>query len=122
MTAPRFRIAWVMVAVAFAALDFVAIRAFVDSPSPVSENLLFGALPMANVLAVGLLIARQRPESRPFLLGFEIFGATALASYIALAFFSFPGPRGPIHSYVGIVLDPILSPCGARAHSDHGAR
>ena len=33
-----------------------------------------GALPMANVLAVGLLIAQQRPGSRPFMLGFGAFG------------------------------------------------
>ena len=85
MKVPRFRIAWVMVAVAIAAFDFAAIRALVDSPSPAGDELLFGALPMANVLVAGLLIGRQRPHSRPFFVGFELFGAIALASYIALA-------------------------------------
>ncbi len=47
--------------------------------------MLLGALPMANVLAVGMLIGRRRPASRPFLLGFEAFGAMALALFIALA-------------------------------------
>jgi hypothetical protein len=85
---PRFRIAWIMVAVAIAALDFAAIRASLD----IREAVLFvlGALPMANVLAVGILIARQRPGSRPFLLGFEAFGAMALALFITAAVASLP--------------------------------
>src|SRR5262249_23268318 len=36
-------------------------------------------------LAVGMLIGQRRPASRPFLLGFEVFGAMALALFIALA-------------------------------------
>jgi hypothetical protein len=78
---PRFRIAWVMTAVAIAALDFGAIGAMFGSPT--GNLLLLGALPMANVLALGILIGQQRPRSRPFLLGFEAFGAVALAAYIA---------------------------------------
>ena len=83
MKMPRFRIAWIMVAVAIAALDFAAIRASLD----IREAVLFvlGALPMANVLAVGILIAQQRPGSRPFFLGFEAFGAMALALFITVA-------------------------------------
>src|SRR4051794_21903333 len=80
---PRFRIAWGMVAVAIAALDFAAIRASLEFREAVL--LVLGALPMANVLAVGILIARQRPGSRPFLLGFEAFGAMALALFITVA-------------------------------------
>ena len=86
----RFRIAWIMVAVAFIALDCLAIRAFLDSPSPMGEELLLGALPMTNVLAIGLLIARQRPGTRPFILGFVTFGAVALAIYAWLADRGFP--------------------------------
>ena len=48
------------------------------------DSLVVGALPMANVLVAGLLIARQRPRSRPFLLGFEVFSAIALALYVVL--------------------------------------
>ena len=55
--------------------------------------LILGALPMANVLAVGILIGQRRPGSRPFLLGFEAFGAMALALYVALASF-FGDPMG----------------------------
>src|SRR6478672_4394888 len=79
-----------MVAVGIAALDFVAIRAFLGHRTNVLDEqrgilLLLGALPMANVLAVGMLIGQRRPASRPFLLGFEVFGAMALALFIALA-------------------------------------
>ena len=57
MKVPRFRIAWVMVVVAIAALDFGAIRAAFDLESPSVLLLLVVTLPMANILAVGLLIA-----------------------------------------------------------------
>ena len=99
MKVPRFRIAWVMVAVAIAALDFAAIRACFDIPEV--GLLVLGALPMANVLAVGILIGQQRPGSRPFLLGFEAFGAMALALFVAVALASlFPD---------GYVADKFLS-------------
>jgi hypothetical protein len=83
--APRFRIAWVMVAIAIAALDFGAIRSWLEFNSLAADSLLLGALPMANVLMVGILVGRWRPGSRPFVLGFETFGAMALAVYAALS-------------------------------------
>ena len=84
MKSPRFRIAWLMVAVAMAALDFAAIGAILGSGADdIGIFLLLGALPMANVLAVGLLIGQRRSESSPFLVGFEAIGAIALALYIA---------------------------------------
>jgi hypothetical protein len=100
-----------MLAVAILAVNFAAIRAFLDYTSPLGEVLLFGALPMANILAVGLLIAQRRPRTRPFLLGFELFGAIELASYFAFASW-FPNPGGPIRWYVSIVLDPIVATMG----------
>lgn len=81
MKAPRFRIAEVMAFVAIAALNFAAIRAVWEHKP--YDLLAIGALPTANVLVVGLLIAYRRRGSRPFLLGFEAFGAIALAVYIA---------------------------------------
>lgn len=103
MNLTRFRIAWIMVAVAIAALDFGAIRAMLGVGD--LENLLvLGALPMANVLAVGLLIAQQRPKSRPFLLGFEAFGAMALALYVFLATI-FPLHDSPIMSCLESLID-----------------
>jgi hypothetical protein len=82
MKAPRFRIAWVMVAVAIVAIDFSAGRAMVESGGNAGGFLMLGALPMANILAVGILIGRRRPGSLPFLLGFEIFGTLVLALFV----------------------------------------
>jgi hypothetical protein len=97
-----------MVAVAIAALDFAAIRALLPRHANVLDDqrgmcLLLGALPMANVLAVGMLIGHRRPGSRPFLLGFEAFGAMALAFFIALASCF---PRETVMSY----LVPFVAP------------
>ena len=83
----RFRIASIMLVVAIAALDFGAIRAMIEFKSIKAELLVLGALPMTNVLAVGLLIGQRRPGTRPFLLGFVAFGAMTLALYIATASF-----------------------------------
>jgi hypothetical protein len=101
---PRFRIAWVMVAVAIAALDFAAIRAMLGSQ--VIILLVLGALPMANVLAIGILVGQRRLRSRPFLLGFEVFGATALASFLAYATLTifFPGGYGPLNWYLAPIF------------------
>lgn len=109
---PRFRIAWVMVAIAIAALDFAAIRAFLVSGEV--ALLVLGALPMANILAVGILIAKQRPGSRPFLLGFEAFGAMALATFIAFVtpVSFFPDNHGLIDSYLAPVIQPIETSIG----------
>ena len=76
----RFTLRRVMAFVAIAALDFAAVRAVWEHKP--YDLLATGALPMANVLAAGLLIHRRYRGSRPFLSGFEAFGATALAGYI----------------------------------------
>ena len=84
MKVPRFRIAWLMVLVAIAALNFGAIRVF-SYYTYFYPLVCAGSLPMANVLVAGLLIGCRHRENRQFLLGFEAFGATALAVYLALA-------------------------------------
>src|SRR5207248_2631932 len=78
-----------MAIVAIAALDFAAFRAlFFDFRTPLNANrldlLAMGALPMANVLAVGFLIGLRRHKSRPFLWGFMAFGAAALVLYLVV--------------------------------------
>jgi hypothetical protein len=106
MGLPRFRIAWLMVAVAVAGLNFGAIRAMLAPGMGLrGGSLVVGALPTANVLVAGLLIARQRPRTRPFLLGFEAFGATALYLYVVLV--ASPLHREVVMPYVQRVLDPI---------------
>jgi hypothetical protein len=111
--APRFRIAWIMFAVAIAAINFAPIRALND-PGLGGVLVVVGALPVANVLVVGMLIARKRPGSRPFLLGFEVFGALALALYLVAVTYS--GSRsGLLDRYLSQVLGPlhpVLQPYG----------
>ncbi len=103
---PRFRIAWVMVAVAIAALEFAAIRALLFIPEVFLVGVM-GVLPMANALAVGILIARQRPGSRPFLLGFVAFGAMALALFVA---FSLADLLLDNYALINAYLTPVLRP------------
>jgi hypothetical protein len=101
-----------MFAVAIAAVNFAAIRGLFG-PGIGGWLLVFGALPMANVLIVGILIARQRPGSRPFLLGFEVFGALALALYIVAVTRSGSGD-GPLDRYIQVLgpLRPVIQPYG----------
>jgi hypothetical protein len=66
-------------------------------------------LPMANVLAVGVVIGQQRPGSSPFILGFEAFGAIALALYVVLAS-SFH--REVVWPYLRPLVDPIRDTVG----------
>jgi hypothetical protein len=74
-----------MVFVALAALNFGAIRAVFDHKSRTSYLMGIGAVPMANVLAVGLLIGHRRRRNRRFLWSFVVLGAVALALYVAVA-------------------------------------
>jgi hypothetical protein len=104
MKAPRFRIAGIMVAVAIAAGSFAAIPGLFDI-GPGGVLLAFGALPMANVLIVGILIARQSLTGRPFLLGFEVFGGIALTLYVCLVAYSARNPYGPQVAFVLLALD-----------------
>ncbi len=104
MKSPRFRITTIMLVVAMAALDFGAIRAMPEIGPPTSELLVLGALPMTNVLAVGLLIGHRRPGTRPFLMGFEAFGVMALALYVALVSFS---PQTVLIPYLEPLFQPI---------------
>jgi hypothetical protein len=108
VNAPRFRIGWLMVAIAIVALDFGAIKSGLRSNSDAAGFLILGALPMANVLAVGFLIGRRCPNSRLFLLGFEAFGAVALVPYSAFVCLS-PDLEGSLHPYLAVTIEPIIS-------------
>ena len=71
-----------------------------------------GGLPMAHVLAVGLLLGRRR-GSHPFLLGFEAFGATALALYIAgVSLFT----EELVRPFLRLVLKHLLEPIRFRPY------
>jgi hypothetical protein len=85
----------------------VLISAASRKHSHAADFLILGALPMANVLAVGLLIGRRRPNSRLFLLGFEAFGAAPLVLYSAFVCFS-SDFEGPSHPYLSATLGPLI--------------
>jgi hypothetical protein len=101
----RFRITWLMILVAIAALNFGAIRALSEYRGPIAAgHLAIGGFPMANALAVGLLIGHRRRGNRRFLWGFEAFGATALALYIAL---TCRFAEELVHPYLKVAIDPL---------------
>jgi hypothetical protein len=89
----QFRIIWLMIFIAIAALNFGAIRAWYqlrpdgNGVNNTVEVLTYGTLPMANLLAVGIIIGLRRPETRPFLWGFAAFGTLALVFFMPLAYF-----------------------------------
>ena len=115
MKAPRFRIAWIMIAVAIVALDFWAISAMYDLRSGnqnMMDLLCTGAIPMANILAIGQLMRLRRHQNSPFLLGFQAFGGIALAIFVAGAIFF---TEELVMSYLGFFLRPMVTIIGQRA-------
>jgi hypothetical protein len=88
---PRLRIAEYTTVVAVTAVDFGMLLVFLNdamsedrSRSDPAWLLMLGALPMANILAVALLIAHRRHASGPFLLALVGFGVIALTGYSAI--------------------------------------
>ena len=82
------------------------------------EHLLLVALPMANVLAFTLLMARGRPDprSRPFWIGATLSGATALLVFLCVAM-AYPSPLYHLAiDRFGVRSDPLL-PVSAPAFS-----
>jgi hypothetical protein len=91
MKLPRVGITELMAIVAIAGLNFWAYQACYyygwtneGANANKREVLYIGSIPMANILAVGMLIGIRRRGCRSFLVGFEVFGAVALAVYITL--------------------------------------
>jgi hypothetical protein len=90
---PRLTISNLMALVLLVALDIWVCQALpLVGPQPIadldlSDLLIFGALPMANVLAIGLApLSRARGEHegrRPALVGFEVGGLAALIVLLA---------------------------------------
>jgi hypothetical protein len=96
----RCPIAGMMAVVALAALDCAAVRSPL-SGRPLTETLLLlGGLPMANVLAFGLLpLLLERPgrgACRPCLVGFETVGWSVLLLYASCAFYHPEALRGGV--------------------------
>jgi hypothetical protein len=70
--------------IALAAVDFRAMRALFNHEIRTTISCL-GAIPMVNVLVVGLLIRRRCRRSRRFLSGLVLWGAMAVAVYVLVA-------------------------------------
>src|SRR5262249_18900042 len=108
---PRLTISNLMALVLLVALDIWVCKALpLVGPQLIpdlSDLLIFGALPMANVLAIGLApLARARGEHegrRPALVGFEVGGLVALIVFIACSLTM----THPIHEGVGHLLKTI---------------
>src|SRR5262245_36481116 len=93
-----------MVFVALAALNFTVLRAAIDAHSPNSAFFAWGAMPMATVLAIGLIIGYRHHGSRQFLRGFESFGVMALALFAVLVSCFGVEALGP---YVNLFIEPF---------------
>ena len=107
----RFSISTLMVVVLVLAVNLAAGGPFYGPNGMEWLSLLSsGALPMASILAVGLVVFMKRPSGRlgrrRFLAGFEAFGAAALYLYIASAYL-FPET---IHQNLGDRLKRIIWP------------
>jgi hypothetical protein len=90
MSHPRFSTSALMAVVLVVAVDLAAGDAGYIFPGIEWPELLnYGARPMACILAVGWIVLLKAGSGgagkRPFLAGFEAFGAVALFSYIACA-------------------------------------
>src|SRR5438270_11118889 len=102
-----------MALVLLVALDFGAYRAFPDGSvigRDLADLIVFGALPMANLLAVGLIVVvNSRPDRggrSPALVGFEVFGVAALLLFLGCSVLA-------IHTIHEGVVD-VLQPVGLR--------
>jgi hypothetical protein len=106
----RFSISALMAVVLLVALDCMTFNILLNRPlfdRNLSEVVFFGALPMANILAIGLIRLlterNRRGRTRPFLVGFEGFGGVALLLFVACTW----GAAEPIHHGVDDVLRPL---------------
>ena len=106
----RFSISALMAVVLLIALDCMAFNTLLIRPlfqRHLSELFVVGALPMANILAVGLIrlfTKRNRPgQTRPFLVGFDVFGGVALLLFLRLLL----AGRDSLHDGVDHALRPL---------------
>jgi hypothetical protein len=89
MKMPRFTIAWIMVIIVVAAIDLAAIRALDGTRSLIRGLLVWGSMPMASILVLGIpSVIRGLSGSgkiHPFLIRFELVGWTVLLVYTGSA-------------------------------------
>ena len=109
MKRPRLSISGLMVVVLIVALDFGIGKALWQPTlfsMPLTELLILGVLPMANILAVGFAVIvvgrRVSGPRRPALIGFEAFGVVAWLVFLACSFLW----TRPIYESVLVVVQP----------------
>lgn len=107
----RFSIFDLMVLVALAAADLVLWRVFSAAnfhPRAFAELVIVGVLPMANLVALGMIrVVRTRPGeygSRRFWAGFVTFGGAALFLFLVCGFFA----GDSIHNAVDDLVRPLV--------------
>jgi hypothetical protein len=109
MKLPRFRLASAMVIIAVVAIDLAAIQVTLDRPE--LSLAVLGFLPMVSVLVVVKSIDGHRPESSPFVMGFELFGVVAIV--LLLIVVSIPGLNRLLMSYVALPMRSLETIVGA---------
>jgi hypothetical protein len=108
MKLPRSSIAGLMTLVAFVAVNCAIVKGITSRPSVWNEVFILGVLPMANLLAVGLLPWLRRQPDRAglggFRVGFEVFGWAAMVAFLLLSLqftdYFFAAPQSALAPYV----------------------
>ena len=111
MIKPRVQIAELMAVIAIVALDVATVQALLTTAthSPAEAwSVILGALPMANILTAGLLVAHRRRSTPPILFGFELFGVFALINFIYVAVLL----NGLLKLYLFVSFRPLASLAG----------
>jgi hypothetical protein len=89
MKPPRASVSGLMTLVAFVAANCAIVKGITARPSVWNEVFILGFLPMANLLAIGLLpwLRRQpaRVEFGGFRFGFMVCGGLAMTAFLALS-------------------------------------
>ncbi len=110
MKRPRISISGLMGVVLLVAIDLAIVKALFGPPMllrmPLTELLVIAVFPMANILAIGLVVlilTRRDPRAnRPALVGFEAFGLAAwvvlLACSLAATHFTYDLPRPAVRA------------------------
>lgn len=112
----RFSTSSLMALVLVVALDFGMCKALLPGGQcfvpDLSDLIVFGALPMVNVLALGLIprskSRHQRAARRLGLIGFEVSGLIGLIFYLGCSILD----TQPIHRGVGAILRGVGFPPG----------
>jgi hypothetical protein len=104
MKRPRVTIGRLMAVVVFIAVNCGVMRSVWGTVGPLGI-IVFGLMPMANLLAAGLIVALRRSWTsggvRPSWVGFAVFGLAAMAAYAVLCLLDL------VIGYLNVFVRPI---------------